>query len=109
MVHGKGKLKEEEETLESQINNIAYEVRHSPNNVMGGGGSEQLANLNKPLKDVRTHKIKGTILRSKAIGIDKGEKPSHYFLNLENRKYVSKLIIELILSDGKEIKYTKNN
>ena len=38
--------------------------------------------------------------------MDLGEKPTHYFFNLKNRNYTSKVINKLIYDD---IEYTKTN
>ena len=41
---------------------------------------------------LRTEKLKGNLLRSKAKWVMEGEKPSHYFCNLESRKFTNKII-----------------
>ena len=38
----------------------------------------------------------GNIVRSRAKWTDEGEKPTKYFLNLENRHYTNKIIPKLI-------------
>ena len=54
-------------------------------------------------------KGKGAIFKSKARCIEKGEKPTKYFLNLEKRNYEKKIISQLyngeeeLLSDLKKI------
>lgn len=98
----KKKLKEEESTLENKINDLDVRIRESPNTVPETV-LEEFSTLKKQLEEIRTDKIKGTILRSRARWIDEGEKPTKYFLNLENRNFTSKLIPKLILEDGSEI------
>lgn len=55
------------------------------------------------LETLRNNKIKGSIIRAKAQWLDAGEKPSKYFLNMENRNYTSKLIPKIILESGEEV------
>jgi len=61
------------------------------------------------LEALRTEKLKGNLLRSKAKWVMEGEKPSHYFCNLESRNFTNKIIPNVqkengdIISDQKEI------
>ena len=57
----------------------------------------------REIETIRTSKTLGTILRSKARSVDKGEKPTRYFLNLEKRNNTSKLIPKIITDDGKDV------
>ena len=54
----------------------------------------------KSLQDIRTKKLEGLMIRSRAIWVDQGEKVTKYFCNLENRNYVSKCMPNLIKEDG---------
>jgi hypothetical protein len=65
---------------------------------------DELRDKKKQLEEIRANKVEGIILRSKARWIDQGEKPTKYFLNLEKRNYVSKLIPKIITEDGIEIR-----
>ena len=47
------------------------------------------------LEEIREYKLKGTLVRARWQQLTEGEKPSKYFLNLENRNFVSKHIREL--------------
>ena len=47
------------------------------------------------LIELREHKLKGALIRARWQQITEGEKPSKYFLNLENRNFVSKHIREI--------------
>ena len=67
---------------------------------------ETLDNLKRELEELREKKIQGNILRSKAKWLEKGEKPSGYFLHLENKNYTSKLISRLIVDTDKEVSDT---
>ena len=52
------------------------------------------------LEELRKIKLEGLKIRSKAIWVDQGEKPTKYFCALENRNYISKCMPNLIKSDG---------
>ena len=47
------------------------------------------------LEELREHKLKGSLIRARRQQLSEGEKPSNFFLNLENRNFVSKHIREL--------------
>ena len=57
---------------------------------------------NDTLKTIRETKLQGTLIRSRARWIEKREKPSNYFCNLENRHFVSKRMTSLIKENGEE-------
>ena len=52
------------------------------------------------LQELREHKLKGLILRSKLNWLQQGEKPSNYFCKLESRNFVSKRMAFLEREDG---------
>ena len=52
------------------------------------------------LQEIREHKMKGMILRSRLNWLQHGEKPSNYFCNLENRNFKSKRMAFLEKEDG---------
>ena len=47
------------------------------------------------LKKLRQEKLNGMFVRSRSKWIDEGEKPSKYFLRLENRHFSSKYMSHL--------------
>ena len=55
------------------------------------------------LQEFRENKLKGSLIRSKARWIEKGEKPSRYFCNLENRNFVSKRMTSLLDKNNIEL------
>ena len=59
--------------------------------------------LKLELQNIRENRLKGVFIRSKARWVEKGEKPSRYFLNLENRNFVSKKMSSLINKNGIEL------
>lgn len=50
----------------------------------------------KELEHLRNHRLIGSMVRSRAKWVDEEEKPTNYFLNLENRHYTNKIIPKLI-------------
>lgn len=52
------------------------------------------------LETIRKHKQMGNLVRSRAKWLSEGEKPTSYFLNLENRHYVNKTISKLTKQDN---------
>ena len=67
----------------------------------------QLEEKKRLLENLRKEKLQGTIIRSKALWVDEGEKPTKYFCNLESRNYVNKTIQKLEL-EGKGIIRNQN-
>ena len=44
------------------------------------------------LENLRKEELQGNIIRSRAQGIEQGEKPSRYFCKLESRNFLNKTI-----------------
>ena len=65
----------------------------------------KLSSLNEELIECRKEELRGAYVRSRADWLKYGEKPSRYFLNLENRNRINKNISEILLED----KTTINN
>lgn len=51
----------------------------------------------------KREKVERKIFRSRVEWVDEGEKPSKFFLNLEKRNHVSKLIYHLTNDDNEQI------
>ena len=51
-----------------------------------------MSDKKKQLEDYRAEKIEGIIVRSRSLWYEKGERNSKYFLGLEKRNYMSRLI-----------------
>ena len=62
----------------------------------------ELSELNNRLIEIRKDELKGIhkIIRSRADWLEHGEKPSKYFLNLENRNRINKSISEIKLDEN---------
>ena len=67
-----------------------------------------LQEKHEALREIRQKKIEGVMLRSRCRYEELGEKPTKYFLNLENRNYQEKVIQYLIDENGEEIYETKD-
>ena len=61
----------------------------------------------RELEEIRDIKLKGSFIRARLKDYVQGEKPSKYFLNLENYNFISKNIKELKLENGKKINAPK--
>ena len=59
----------------------------------------RLVELNSALINLRKTELDGAFIRSRADWLDHGEKPSKYFLNLENKNRVNKNINEIKKED----------
>ena len=81
-----------EENLKDNLNNITW--------------INELKEENDKLEEIREHKVKGALIRSRWQHVNSGEKPSKLFLNIENKNFISKHIREL-KSDNKIIQDPK--
>ena len=68
-----------------------------------------IKNIQKALENLRKVKVQGIITRSRVRWIEEGEKPTKYFLSLEKRNFINKMIPMLctenntLITDQKEI------
>ena len=63
----------------------------------------RLKEANSELEQIREKKIKGSFMRSKALWIEQGEKPTKYFCNLEKRNFVNKQMSRIEKVDGTQV------
>ena len=63
----------------------------------------QLAELNSQLIQLRKQELEGALIRSRADWLEYGERPSKYFLNLENKNRINKNINEIFLDNDQKI------
>ena len=61
---------------------------------------DELTVIKNELDEIRKQKLEGLKVRSKAVWVDQGEKPTKYFCNMENRNYISKCMPNLFKIDG---------
>lgn len=97
----KKKQIEEEQQLEKEIENIEAKISNKLNQISEEDKKfwEEKKNA---LSELRKIKTEGVMLRSKCRYEDLGEKPSGYFLNLENRNFMDKVITKLVDANGEE-------
>lgn len=94
--------KQAERNLEFKIREIE-ERMHLQHSTIDDTEIDILRSYKQALETLRSEKIKGNILRSKAQWIESGEKPTQFFLNLENKNYTNKTIPKIVLENGEEI------
>lgn len=103
----KKKSLEEEKQLEEEIKDLETEINDDLLNLK----EETLQNLSlkkNRLTEIRKHKIEGVMIRSRSRYQDLGEKPTKYFLGLENRHYTNKVMSKIIDTNGTEYTETKD-
>ena len=103
----KKQITEQEVTLEREIKQLEEQVLNNLNDI----SMDEILLLNdkkEKLEEIRKIKMDGVMLRSRCCYEDLGEKPTKYFLNLENRNYQDKVINHLIDENGEEIYKTKD-
>ena len=76
-------------------NELEKEINTLENSAVTDLNLAQLEEKKRLLENLRKEKLQGTIIRSKALWVDEGEKPTKYFCNLESRNYVNKTIQKL--------------
>ena len=96
-----GKKKKQQNMEENQLNKnidlLEEEFHLDPNN------QETISSLKKnkdKLQEIRDIKFKSALLRSRTMITNFNVKPTKYFLNLENKNFISKNIRELKLTNG---------
>ena len=87
--------------LEEKIRILDKEISTGKANI---DSLKKLKDLNDKLIEIKNEELKGALIRSRAEWLDLGEKPSRFFLNLENRNRVNKMISEIKLDDNTIIK-----
>ena len=60
----------------------------------------ELEGIKRELEQLRKKKMEGIAVRCRTTWINEGEKPTHYFCNLENRNFVNKTVSFLEKPDG---------
>ena len=84
---------EKEKNLISEINTLEENYEHN---------ALLINEKKKELENIRNHRLIGSIVRSRAKWTEEEEKPTNYFLNLENRHYTNKIIPKLIKEENQE-------
>ena len=105
--HRKKQRQEEEAKLEQDIKLIEEEVNANFLN-LSEDVLDELESKKSLLNEIQKEKFEGVLLRSRSRYEDLGEKPSHYFFNLEKRNFTSKVIHKLVNEEDKEVTETSD-
>ena len=62
--------------------------------------TELLEDKKSELQEIRNHRLKGHMIRSRTQWLDEGERPTKYFCGLETKNYVNKTIKKLKVNDS---------
>ena len=90
------KKKRKQDSLEHKlIKDIERESEEIHLHITDTEWMDRFRKKKKDLEDIREHKLRGALVRARLQQFTEGEKPSKFFLNLENRNFISKHIREL--------------
>ena len=92
--HKKKQRDEKENTLISNIRKLEQDLNSE--------NMEKLESMKTDLYELRKEKIKGAVIRSRAINIVEGEK-TKYFCALESHNFMSRIIPKLQIAKGEII------
>ena len=95
-------LKNREIHLQEKLDALDNEICHGHDH-FNQSLLDEYESIKTELKDIYEQKGKEAMLRSKARWIEKGEKPTNYFFNLEKRNFEKKVIAQLKLENGEII------
>lgn len=84
----------EQQTIETEINNLEQNTNKTDQE------HDRLQYCKNLMQIMYNDKIKGSIIRSRTIGYEHGDRPSSYFLNLEKSNQARKAIYKLRKADG---------
>ena len=88
--------------------NLTKEIQRAEENINSNTDFQSLEEKKQELKDIRGKKLRGSVLRSKAIWISEGKKPSKYFCNLESRNFTNRIIPKVQKDDEEMINNQKD-
>ena len=92
-------MKNRETVLQTKIdaldNKICHENEHFNQTLL-----DEYESIKIELKEIYEKRGQEAMFRSKTQWIEKGEKPTNYFFNLEKRNYEKKVIAQLKLENG---------
>ena len=82
----KKRKKKREKELIKEIDSLSEDMQQN---------IERIEILNIELTGIREERIKGAQIRARSLKLNKGEKPSSYFLSLEKANYINKSMLEI--------------
>ena len=92
--HKKRQQLDEQKSLELEINNLESKLIKTEEEY------DRLQTCKNLVQIIFDNKVKGCIIRSRLLGYEHGDRPSSYFLNLENGAQAKKAIHKLKNADG---------
>ena len=95
-------LKNREIHLQEKLDALDNEICHGHDH-FNQSLLDEYESIKTELNDIYEKKGKEAMFRSKARWIEKGEKPTNYFFNLEKRNFEKKVITQLKLENGEII------
>ena len=95
MAYGSKKKRQQDGKERQLITDIEKDTQNINKHMSDTDWLNAFTNKQEELEEIREHKLKGSLIRARWQQLSEGEKPTKYFLNLENRKFVSKHIKEL--------------
>ena len=101
-IYFSSKLKKQNDTREKMIEND-LKVLEQCIDVDNDEDINKLTELSNELESIRNKKLDGIFIRSRAKWVEYGEKPSKYFLSLEKRNHINKLIPKLVNDNGDDL------
>ena len=64
---------------------------------------KEIDKIQEDLEKIRSKRMEGVAIRARVRWIDKGEKPTNYFCNLENRNYTNRMVSFLEKQTGETL------
>ena len=101
--YAKGKAKEtsnREYTIKDELEKLDHIICNSRDLMNIDYELKQYEDLKKELQQLYEKKGEAAKFRSKCLWVEKGERPTKYFFNLEKRNYSRRVISELELEEG---------
>jgi len=92
-----------ENDIKGNLEKLESELANAVDNIFKNDIIKKLAIENNKLEQIRKNKVQGIIVRSKAKWVEHGEKPTKYFLALENRNFINKTICKIEQVNGKTL------
>ena len=97
------RTRELETRLQSRLDELDAKLNSADFSRLNNAELQEYEYLQKEIRHMYEKKAEGAILRSKIRWIEKGEKPTKYFFNMEQRNYNKKIITELTTSENETI------
>ena len=104
----RSKLNKREFDLQRKLQELDYIICNTNFDILEQQIFDNYESAKEELKSIFKQKGKEAMFRSKVKWLEKGERPTKYFFNLEKNNYEKKLVREVKLDNG-EVKSKRNN